>query len=331
MPLRPVAVSVVLAAALLGTVVLHDGDAGVLEGPVSAATPTQAAAPSGSPDTGASSGSPAPASSAAPGVSAAPLGSETPAGSPVESGSPDPGSQAPAASPIPAASAPSPATAGNAFGVWRHGAAGAKRVALTFDDGWNLEHTQQIFAILQAKHAPAPFFPVGRAVLRHPLTWHRIAAAGFPIGNHSWNHDDLSKMSAAKAQADMVKSRTAIERTIGVPAFAAVRPPYGAYDKPFLDAAEAAGMRAVVLWNLDTDDWTGITPRKVARAALKAGRGSIIVMHTDKANTVKALPRIIDGLRRKGFTLVTVGELIGLPGAMPSFGDRDLREFLPGR
>jgi peptidoglycan/xylan/chitin deacetylase (PgdA/CDA1 family) len=320
MPLRPIAVSVVLAAALLGTVVLHDGGAGVLDGPVAASTPTQAPAPSESPGTTASSGSPAPAAS------------ETPAGSPDSVASPDViGSPAATPSSTPGAGAPSPGTAADGFAVWRHGAPTAKRVALTFDDGWNLEHTQQIFAILQAKHAPATFFPVGRAVLRHPLTWHRIAAAGFPIGNHSWNHDDLSKLTAAKAQADMTKSRTAIERTIGVPAFAAVRPPYGAYDQTFLDAAQAAGMKGVILWNLDTDDWTGITPRKVVRAALKAGRGSIIVMHTDKSNTVKALPRIIDGLRARGFTLVTVGELIGLPGAIPSFGDRNLREYLPGR
>jgi peptidoglycan/xylan/chitin deacetylase (PgdA/CDA1 family) len=186
-------------------------------------------------------------------------------------------------------------------------------------------------AILKAREAPATFFPVGRAVVRHPATWAEIAAAGFPIGNHSWNHDDLSRGSSAKALRDIERATRAIERTTGVALFPAIRPPFGTYDASFQRAARAAGMRAVVMWDIDTRDWTGIKPRKVVRAALAAQRGSIIVMHTDKTNTVRALPKIIDGLRAKGFTLVTVGQLIGLPGPVPVFMDRDQREFQKGR
>ena len=67
------------------------------------------------------------------------------------------------------------------------------------------------------------------------------------------------------------------------------------------------------------------------RESLAARRGSIIVMHTDKLNTVRALPKVIDGLRAKGFKLVTVGQLIGLPGPVPVFVDREQREFQAGR
>ena len=309
MALRPVAVSVVLAAALLGTTVLHDGGAGVLDGPIADASPSTAQAGS-SPGAAGPSSSPGPVQKPDGGAPAP----STPSGGTGGSGE----------------TVRLPVTAAQRFGVWRHGPRTSKLIALTFDDGWNLEYTKQIFEILEARDAPATFFPVARAVLRHPVTWRRIAAAGFPIANHSWNHDDLSLQSPSKAGRDMTKATRAIERTTGAPLFPAIRPPFGTYDATFMKAAKAAGMRAVIMWDIDTEDWRGIRARDVVRAALKGRRGSIIVMHTDKANTVRALPKIIDGLRARGFTLVTVGQLIGLPGSVPVFMDRDLRDFQRG-
>jgi peptidoglycan/xylan/chitin deacetylase (PgdA/CDA1 family) len=317
MALRPLAVSLVLAAALLGTNVLHDGSAAVLDGPVAGVA------------------SPGPTTGAA----ASPGSSVDPAGSPATApgSTPAPGSSAPASQPSPAPSSKpatipdGPLTASAKFRVWRHGPRTAKLVALTFDDGWNISDLRKIVAILEAKEASATFFPVGRAVLRHPDTWRSIAALGFPIGNHSWNHDDLSLGPSSKALKDINRATRAIERTTGVELFAAIRPPFGTYDAGFQKAARAAGLRAVVMWDVDPRDWTGIRPRAVVRAALAARPGSIIVMHTDKVNTVRALPRIIDGLRAKGFTLVTVGQLIGLPGPVPVFVDRSQRDFQGGR
>jgi peptidoglycan/xylan/chitin deacetylase (PgdA/CDA1 family) len=318
MALRPIAVSVVLAAALLGTNVLHDGGAAVLDGPISAVTgpvPSSGATP-GSPD---GSGGPATSPGAAPGGSPAP-GASAPATQPSP---PPPGG--PVTMPV------GPVSAADVFRVWEHGPRTAKLVALTFDDGWNLRDLRGIVAILKAKQAPATFFPVGRAVLRHPETWKQIAAAGFPIGNHSWNHDDLSRGPASKALKDMNRATQAIERTAGVRLFPAIRPPFGTYDASFMQAAQEAGMRAVIMWDVDTRDWSGVRAPIVVREALTAQRGSIIVMHTDKTNTVHALPKIIDRLRAKGYTLVTVGQLIGLPGPVPVFMDREQREFQKGR
>ena len=317
MALRPIAVSVVLAAALLGTNVLHDGSAAVLDGPVSGV-----AIPSASPA----------AAAGTPGTSAGPDASPL-AG---VGGRPSPASSTPPTLPSPAPGRPAvipdgPVTAADRFAIWNHGPRDAKLVALTFDDGWNLTDLRQIVAILEAKEAPATFFPVGRAVLRHPGTWRSIAALGFPIGNHSWNHDDLSLGPASKALKDINRATRAIERTTGVDLFPAIRPPFGTYDASFREAARAAGMRAVIMWDVDTRDWSGIRPRAVVKAALAARRGSIIVMHTDKMNTVRALPKVIDGLRAKGFKLVTVGQLIGLPGPVPVFVDREQREFQAGR
>ena len=304
MAIRPLAVSVVLAAALVGTNVMHDGGAAVLEGPISSAPP-----------------------SASP-VAVLPSAAPTPAAS---------GGAAPAPTPTPRPATSSgtttrpPVTAVDAFRAWQHGPRTAKVVALTFDDGWNLDGVREVVAILKAKQAPATFFPVARAVARHPKTWRSIAAAGFPIANHSWNHGNLASMSAKKAAADIQRSTRLIEGVIRMPLFPVLRPPGGALDKTLMRVARESGMRAVVMWDVDTRDWTGRKPRAVYRSTLDATRGSIILLHTDKANTVKALPRIIDSLRKRGYTLVTVGQLIGLPGSVPVFMPREHQGATQGR
>jgi peptidoglycan-N-acetylglucosamine deacetylase len=304
MAIRPLAVSVVLAAALVGMNVMHDGGAAVLHGPIGSAAPS------------ASSEAVAPSSAPTPGAS----GGQVPG---------------PTATPRPAVSTGTTTrprvTAADRFQAWDHGPRTGKVVALTFDDGWNLEGVQDIVKILKAKQAPATFFPVARAVARHPKTWRSIAAAGFPIANHSWNHDNLARMSAKKAAADIQRSTRLIERVIRMPLFPVLRPPGGSLDRTLMRVARESGMKAVVMWDVDTRDWTGRRARAVYRSTLDATRGSIILMHTDKANTVKALPRIIDSLRKRGYTLVTVGQLIGLPGPVPVFMPREQQGSTQGR
>jgi peptidoglycan/xylan/chitin deacetylase (PgdA/CDA1 family) len=304
MAIRPLAVSVVLAAALVGTNVMRDGGAAVLDGPIGSAAPSAsptALVPGAAPSAGASGG---------------------------QASGPTP---SPGPATFPGTTTPPPVTAVERFQAWDHGPRTAKVVALTFDDGWNLEGVREVVAILKAKQAPATFFPVARAVARHPKTWRSIAVAGFPIANHSWNHGNLARMSAAKAAADIERSTRLIERVTGMPLFPVLRPPGGALDKTLMRVARESGMRAVVMWDVDTRDWTGRRPRAVYRAALDATRGSIILLHTDKPNTVKALPRIIDSLRERGYTLVTVGQLIGLPGPVPDFMPADEQGGTQGR
>lgn len=302
MALRPLAVSVVLAAALLGTSVLREGGFVGVDTPPGTAGPSPVAVVP-SPSAGASQ---TPGETAAPGA--------TPRPSTGTGGTVTP-----------------PILASEQFRVWQHGSRDAKLVALTFDDGWSKDGLDGIVRILRAKQAPATFFPVARAVDRHPKTWRAIAEAGFPIAYHSWNHDNLSRMSAAKAQADIERSTRLIERVTGAPLFPVLRPPGGSYDRALLRVARENGMRAVVMWDVDTRDWTGRRPRSVYRSTLDAKPGSIILMHTDKSNTVKALPKIIDMLRKRGYTLVTVGQLIGLPGPVPVWMPREQQGGTPGR
>ena len=91
-----------------------------------------------------------------------------------------------------------------------------------------------------------------------------------------------------------------------------LRPPYGARNTK-VDALARAGGYSEVLWSIDTRDWENHSPKKIIAAAKKARRGSIILMHDIHPDTVDAVPAVIAALRKKGFTLVTVSDLLGSP------------------
>src|SRR6188508_1128116 len=82
-------------------------------------------------------------------------------------------------------------------GVVSHGSRDDKVVALTFDDGWSTPRCHKILEILVLEKVPATFFPNALYVRQHPEFWQRVAELGFPIGNHTVNHRDLTKLTGA--------------------------------------------------------------------------------------------------------------------------------------
>ena len=76
-------------------------------------------------------------------------------------------------------------------------------------------------------------------------------------------------------------------------------------------------MQAVVLWGVDTRDWQGASVASIRRVALSGNKGSIVLMHTFPEATAAALPAIIKGYKKRGFTFVTIGQLLGVDGAVP--------------
>lgn len=198
-----------------------------------------------------------------------------------------------------------------------HGDRDRKVVALTFDDGWGTRSTRRILRILQDKHVNATFFPVGQAVRHDPSTWRKVADAGFPIADHTYDHGKLKGMCFGEQRRELSRARATYERILGVQPFPAMRPPGGFFDDATLVAAAAEGELTLVLWDVDTHDWTGIGTRQVRSNALDGTKGSIIVLHTSSMATVRALPGIIRGYRKRGFEFVTVGQLLGIDGSVP--------------
>ena len=181
-------------------------------------------------------------------------------------------------------------------------------VALTFDDGPG-PYTSALLDVLDAKDVRATFFVVGSNISSYHDVVAREAASGHVIGNHSWSHADLTKTSSTKTGSELDTTATAIAQITGNQPVL-LRPPYGSFNHSVRDAASARG-EALVLWDIDTEDWKNRDPQITTQRALEAKPGSIILMHDIQQSTLTALPGLIDQLRAAGYTLVTVPELIG--------------------
>lgn len=191
----------------------------------------------------------------------------------------------------------------------------AKRVALTFDDGPDRKYTPLILDVLKKNEVKATFFVVGVQVSKFGDVLERIVKEGHAVGNHSWDHADLTKKTPEQIDEEIGKTDEAIRKAIGS-GTDLFRPPYGANDTNVKKAA-ASAERKLVLWTVDTRDWSGSTPKEILEKIRKQTKpGGIILMHSFGGkggkldNTVEALPQVIDYLKSEGYTFVTVPELL---------------------
>jgi peptidoglycan-N-acetylglucosamine deacetylase len=186
-----------------------------------------------------------------------------------------------------------------------------KSVLIAFDDGYRSANMQAIANILRDHGAMGTFFPTGEAVDAAPHVWANIAR-DFPVANHTYSHPNLTTRTAEQVESQIRRTTLAIEAQTGRAMPALMRPPGGSHNQTVRDVLKTMGL-PVAMWDVDTRDWEGPPPASVVRdRALAAKNGSIILMH-DGSNVVQALPEIISGLRAKGFRLVSLDELLGLP------------------
>lgn len=214
----------------------------------------------------------------------------------------------------PRSSVPEPGLPGEAGLGPRVDCRQVKCVALTFDDGPG-PYTARLLGMLAAAHARATFFLIGGNIRgREAIVWQEVAQ-GNAIGDHTWTHPELSLMSDHAIRSQLARTLAEIKRATGG-GTPLMRPPYGATNHRVAAVARGMGF-AQILWSVDTNDWRDRNSRIVAHRAVSwAHRNDIILMHDIHPTTVAAVPRILRGLARRGFTFVTVPEL---------FGDRPLR------
>ena len=201
--------------------------------------------------------------------------------------------------------------------VLSHGDEDEKVVALTFDDGYDAANTKKILGILKRYHVNATFFPTGRAVLQAPHMWRDIAAAGFPIADHTFSHPTMSDLCFGAQLTELKRQARAVHSVAGIRVQPYMRPPYEAWNRTTRIATTAAGQVAVVIWNIDTRDWAGSTVKTITRRALHGDNGAIVLMHTMVGDTAIALPDIIRAYRARGFRFVTIGQMLGIEGPVP--------------
>ena len=209
----------------------------------------------------------------------------------------------PAEKPKPAPVAPTPTVAN-------------KTIALTFDDGPG-PYTEKLLDILDKYDAKATFFLIGSKVSARANTLRRMQSRGHQLGNHSWSHPELNKVSAEQLASEIDQTNNAIKQAVGAKPNI-IRPPYGAFNRAVLDQFRQRGMSAVV-WSVDTRDWADRNSEIVcSRAVAGARNGAVILMHDIHPTSVNAVPCILDSLKQQGYSFVTVQNLIGdmTPGAV---------------
>ncbi len=188
---------------------------------------------------------------------------------------------------------------------------GKKRIALTFDDGPHPELTRRFLALLAEKNVKATFFLLGPNVEKQPDIVREIVAAGHEVGNHSWNHPILSKLSPDKIREELQKTSQAITDASGAQV-RLVRPPYGSANKKVQDVCDELGVK-IICWSIDTDDWRKQTTKEKMVETIKKNvrDGAIILMHDRFEKSYETTAEVIDALRAQGYEFVTVGELLG--------------------
>ncbi len=207
-----------------------------------------------------------------------------------------------------------PATTGARL-VWA-GAATARRVALTFDDGPHPEWTPLVLAALEKADAVATFFCLGRNVRDHGAI-HRDSVGRHELANHTFDHPDLGRFAYDRCRTEIQRTSELMEKAYGT-APTLFRPPYGHLGGATVLAAAEAGL-TTVLWSAQArEDLVVDRPDGIVEdIAGQVRPGSIVLMHDtgspDRRITIDRLDRVIGRLRDDGWALVTVGDLLTEP------------------
>ncbi|MFF0263994.1 polysaccharide deacetylase family protein [Kribbella sp. NPDC004536] len=184
----------------------------------------------------------------------------------------------------------------------------AKYVVLTFDDGPDADYTPKVLDILALYGAKATFFEVGQNVRKHPELTKQLHAAGHSVENHTWDHSDLRKLTAARFQQEVTSTDQAIRAQTGSTP-GCLRPPYGGVNPAVRQRARQLG-KDLVVWTVDSRDWTKPGTAAIVQRVLKnVHSGSVILMHDgggNRAQTVAALPTILKALKAQGYGFRTL-------------------------
>lgn len=189
-----------------------------------------------------------------------------------------------------------------------------KVIALTFDDGPDESKTPAILDLLKQYDAKATFFVVGSRVENLPDIVKREREEGHDVGNHTFHHPSFQHISRNKALSEMDQGQASIVQATGLGTHL-FRPPGGSYTDTLVKLSKEKGQQMILWsWQQDTLDWRRPGVHHIASKVLRNARnGDIVLMHDyvhNSTQTVDALKIILPELKKRGFTFVTVSELL---------------------
>lgn len=174
---------------------------------------------------------------------------------------------------------------------------------LTFDDGPNRTYTPQVLRLLRTHHAKATFFMIGSSAKADPALVRRVRAEGHAIGNHTFSHPWLNRLSPAGVAAQLRSTDAVLGRTT------CMRPPGGFVNAGVTSVSRGQG-KSVVLWSVDTSDWSRPGAARITASLVRGARpGAILLMHDGggpRSQTVAALGRALTTLSAQGYRFETL-------------------------
>lgn len=191
-------------------------------------------------------------------------------------------------------------------------------IALTFDDGpWNAPPTIDFVNLLAHYHVPATFFEIGEQINEFDPTGSiekQMLADGDMIGDHTWTHPDMVRLSPSAQQSEIQETANEIKAQTGFEP-CLWRPPDGAFSTQLVDLARSLGF-LTINWDVDTRDWSLPGTSAIYNAAVNGAHdGAIIIQHFGggpRYETYAAIPQEIATLRARGYRFVTVAQMLGL-------------------
>lgn len=180
------------------------------------------------------------------------------------------------------------------------------KIAITFDDGPSEKYTPQLLDGLKQRKVKASFFVIGKMAEANPKLIQREKEEGHLIGNHTYNHVDISKMSDEAAVSEIQKTNRAIEK-VTKENVEYLRAPFGNWKKNLVGRMNVFP----VAWSVDPLDWTTENSDEIVnKVVTEVKENDIILLHDCYQSSVDAALRIIDILQKEGYEFVTVDKLI---------------------
>lgn len=190
-----------------------------------------------------------------------------------------------------------------------------KEVALTFDDFGSDKTVTRILDILEEHDVQATFFLRAKGVESNPNLARAMVEGGHDVANHSYSHPVVTSLTPEELQKDVVKAHQVITEAIQQQPVMLFRPPTGVVDDERAKALAATGYPAIAMYDVTTLDWdvSNSADDIVNGVMTKTQRGSVILLHMlDDIHTIEALPRVLEGLKNKGYTFVKMADMMQL-------------------
>ncbi|WP_458414699.1 delta-lactam-biosynthetic de-N-acetylase [Schinkia sp. CFF1] len=205
------------------------------------------------------------------------------------------------------------------YGSFYLGDTSKKDIYLTFDNGYENGFTSDILDVLKKKKVPATFFVTGHYITENADLVKRMVDEGHIVGNHSWHHPDLTQVSDIRFKKELVLIKEEYKKLTGKSDMMYLRPPRGIFSERTLQLSKELGY-VNVFWSLAFVDWH-INNQKGWKYAYdnivnQIHPGAVILLHTVSEDNAKALSKVIDTVREKGYTFKSLDDLM-LEKAMP--------------